>query len=456
MLLSAAACACGSGVGSAQAEELGGITLGENIFVDGVNVSNMRFDDAVAALDEAHAKMSAALNFTVLFDDEEVLINGARLPIAYNTKEVLQSAAALKKYYPQKNTPRAFFCTVSADAEALRAALQTLLSPYNIEPRNASASFDPNAEGRFQYALEQNGRQIDIAPLAAQMKAAIEGGGETCFEAAIQTLYPTYTLAMAKADHALVSEFSTSFKGSVYGKKNRVFNIAKASSLINGITVTPGAEFDMNLTIGDRNAENGWKEAAAIRDATYVQEYGGGVCQVSSTLYNSVLMADLEIVYRQAHSGRLSYVDGGLDATIDSGRIDFTWKNNTDEPLYIFSWVDTKEKRIYVEIYGQPLPGEYDEIQLSSKKVEALSPPSEMKYTVDYTKPAGYSEVFVERKSGSIYQSYATYLKGGEVIKTVPVAKSTYRAYAGETIVGPTPTVAPSTSSTYQYPVISR
>lgn len=433
-LLCVAACACGSGVGSAQAEELSALTLGENIFVDGVNVSNMRFDAAVAALDETHAKMSAALNFTVIIDGEEVLINGARLPIAYNTKEVLQSAAALKKYYPQKNTPRTFSCTVSADAEALRAALQTLLSPYNIAPQNASASFDTNAEGRFQYALEQNGRQIDVVPLAAQMKAAIEGGGETCFEAAIQTLFPTYTLAMAKADHALVSEFSTSFKGSVYGKNNRVFNIEKAASLINGIIVAPGAEFDMNLTIGDRNAENGWKEAAAIRDATYVQEYGGGVCQVSTTLYNAVLMADLSVTERWHHSWPLGYVPIGRDATISTGGPNFKFQNNTAANIVICAYVNEEDKTIHVELYGRKNEAGVT-IKLKSYKVQTLESLGE-DLILDDTLPYNTREVVREERIGSVAETYKEYYDAaGNLVNKVLVVRDKYRSVKGISMV---------------------
>ncbi len=433
-LLCAVACACGSGVGSAQAEEFDPVTLGENIFVDGVDVSNMRFEEACAAIDEAHARSNAALNFTVLIDGEEVLINGAQLPIVYNTKEVLQAAAALKKYYPQKNTPRTFTCTISADAEALQSALQIMLSPYNIAPQNASASFDLNAEGRFQYTLEQNGRQIDVSPLAKQMKVAIEGGGDTRFEATIQTLSPTYTLAMAKADHTLVAEFSTSFKGSVYGKKNRVFNIQKASSLINGVIVVPGAEFDMNLTIGDRNAENGWKEAAAIRDATYVQEYGGGVCQVSTTLYNAVLMADLVVTERWHHSWPLGYVPIGRDATISTGGPNFKFQNNTAVSIVICSYVDEENKTIHVELYGRKNESGIT-IKLKSYKVETLESLGE-DLILDATLPYNTREVVREERIGSVAETYKEYYDAaGNLINKVLVVRDKYRSVKGISMV---------------------
>ena len=343
-----------SGGGNAHTEGLEDTVLGENIYVDGVNVSGMRLSEAREALALAHAAAAAQMNFIVSVAGEEVSVNGASLPILFHTEEVLRSASALKKYYPKKNAPRTFSCAVSVDAEAMRAALHGIFSAYGIPPKNASASFEPSAEGRFVYTSEQSGREIDVAPLAQALKERIEGyhtgltenitlsenQGDAHLEANVITLSPSYTEEMVRADTVALSAFSTSFKGSVYGKKNRVFNIEKAAGLLNGVTVLPGDEFDMNLTLGARNGENGWREATAIRDATYVQEYGGGVCQVSTTLYNAVLMAELEVTERWHHSWPLGYVGIGRDATISTGGPNFKFVNNTAANITVCAYTD--------------------------------------------------------------------------------------------------------------------
>lgn len=143
---------------------------------------------------------------------------------------------------------------------------------------------------------------MDAERLADQLKIAVLAERNASIEPYIDTIPAEYTAEHARADTQLITEFSTSFKSATYGKANRVFNIAKAAELIDGTTIAPGEEFDMNAILGPRNAENGWKEATGIRDAVYVQEYGGGVCQVSSTLYNAVLMADLRVTDRTHHS----------------------------------------------------------------------------------------------------------------------------------------------------------
>ncbi|MEN6471886.1 MAG: VanW family protein [Clostridiaceae bacterium] len=438
-------CACESGRNGAQGEA----TLGENILIDGVNVSNLSVSEARAALSSAHAQARASFSFTVAIGGEQLKINGAQLPISFNEEEALAFAVSLKKHYPAKNAPRAFTCAPSVDAEALRSTLRALLAPYNIAPENASFSFDASVKERFAYAGEREGREIDVAPLAAQIKAAVEGSGarpaeasvlgaaaphEARFEARIVTLSPSYTLEDAKADTAPVSRFQTSFKGSVYGKKNRVFNIKKAVGLINGTVVPPGGEFDMNRTIGDRNAQNGWKEAAAIRDATYVQEYGGGVCQVSTTLYNAVLMADLEVTERWHHSWPLGYVDIGRDATISTGGPNFKFKNNTAASIVICAYVEEDKKLIHVELYGRALENGVS-IKLKSYKVDTLEAPGE-DLVLDATLPFNTREVVREKRVGSVAETYKEYYDAsGRLLKKVLVARDKYRSVKGLTMV---------------------
>lgn len=434
-------CACGNGA-------RGEATLGENILIDGVNVSNLSVSSARSALSAAHADALKRLSFTVAIGGEQLKISGEQLPISFNEEEALAFAAALKKHYPAGNAPRTFSCTPSADAEALRSALSALLSPYNIIPQNASFSFDASIKERFVYAAEREGREIDVTPLAAQIKAVVGGGErpaeasvlgaeaphEARFEARILTLSPSYTLEDAKADTALVSSFQTSFKGSVYGKKNRVFNIKKAVGMLNGTVIPPGGEFDMNRTIGDRNAQNGWKEAAAIRDATYVQEYGGGVCQVSTTLYNAVLMADLEVTERWHHSWPLGYVDIGRDATISTGGPNFKFKNNTAAGIVICAYVEEDKKLIHVELYGRALENGVS-IKLRSYKVDTLETPGE-DFVLDAALPFNTREVVREERVGSVAETYKEYYDAsGGLLKKVLVARDKYRSVKGITMV---------------------
>lgn len=137
-------------------------------------------------------------------------------------------------------------------------------------------------------------------------------------------------------------------------------NLTLACEAINGLVLDPGEEFDFNTVVGKRTAEKGYRYAPAYSDGKTVQDIGGGVCQVSSTLYYCTLIADLEIVNRKPHSYVSSYMPAGMDATVNWGGPDFTFRNNTNYPIRIEMWVadgyvhckliGTDEKDYYIEM----------------------------------------------------------------------------------------------------------
>jgi vancomycin resistance protein YoaR len=226
---------------------------------------------------------------------------------------------------------------------------------------------------------------------------------------------------------------------SPYNRSSRVANIIKAVDIINGYLLLPDSVFSANTVIGPRTYDLGWQPAPAIVRGGSEDQAGGGVCQVSTTLYNAVLKAGLEIVDRRGHSIKLSYVAGGMDATINTGTIDFVFRNNTGSNAYIFCWVDSIGMEVHFEIYREAFPDTYDEIRLTSEKVETLYPSGDVLVTVDTGKPSGYREVVQKRRNGSVYKSYRHYYKDGkEVGKPELIATTKYKAYSGEIIVGRT------------------
>lgn len=144
------------------------------------------------------------------------------------------------------------------------------------------------------------------------------------------------------------------------GDKNRNNNLTLACAALNGLVLEPGETFDYNKALGKRTAENGYKAAAAYSGGLTVQELGGGICQVSSTLYYCTLIADLEIVDRSPHSYVSSYMPMGMDATVSWGGPEFKFKNSTDYPIRIEAEVSggyvkvkligTDEKDYYVKM----------------------------------------------------------------------------------------------------------
>ncbi len=441
----------------------------DGVILDHVPVGGMTIEEARAAVEQAQRERQDAISFQLTYNSKNYPVDASAFAFTYDTEAVLEEAFSLartgtlkelqaelidvsanKRYYrtvptPDKTAVEDFVASLAKefDTPAVDAHFRVLIDKSSVtEDEKKTSDYVLSAaatrpEQRFRYEPEQDGLRVDQASLAQALLSMAQSGSYEDMNIPVEAIKAKVTLADIQEQVVLRGSSYTSFNKSPYNRGTRVFNIKKAVGLINGTVLQPGEVFSTNDTLGHRTYGGGWKPAPAIVQGRSEDQAGGGVCQVSTTMYLSVLKSDLEIVYRQGHSGRLTYVDGGLDATIDSGRIDFEWKNNTNAPIYLFSWVDDSDKTVHFEIYGAPFPEEYDEIRLSSKRIEGVSPSGSMKYIVDPTKPAGYKEVYVARKSGSIWQSYATYLKDGVEVKTVSVAKTKYRAYAGETIVGP-------------------
>lgn len=440
----------------------------DGVVIDSVAVGGMTTEQARAAVEQAQRKREGDIVFYLIYGGRKYPANASVFAFTYDTEAVLAEAFSLartgtlaeleaelsdisanKRHFntavvPDKQEVEAFAASLAKeiDTPAIDAQFRVLIdnSAVTKEEKKTSvyvlAAAATTPEQRFRYEPEQDGVRVDQETLTESLLLMAQSGKYEDIEIPVEPVKANVTLTDIRQQVVLRASSYTSFNKSPYNRNTRVFNIKKAVGLINGTVIQPGEVFSTNDTLGYRTYGSGWKPAPAIVQGRTEDQAGGGVCQVSTTMYLSVLKSDLEVVYRQGHSGRLSYVDGGLDATIDSGRIDFTWKNNTGAPIYVFCWVDDSDKTVHFEIYGAPFPEEYDEIRLSSEHVGGISPSGSMKYTLDPSKPAGYKKVFVERKSGSIWQSYATYLKDGVEVKTIPVAKTKYKAYAGETIIG--------------------
>lgn len=178
---------------------------------------------------------------------------------------------------------------------------------------------------------------------------------------------------------------------------NRTTNLRLAANKINGTVLMPGETFSYNTIVGERTIAAGYRNAAIYENGQVVDGLGGGICQVSTTLYNSVLKTDLEVVERTNHMFLATYAPGGLDATVAYGSLDFKFKNNRNYPIKIIAGVENGY--CTVQILGLRTDEDYD-IQLSSKKIGALT-----------------------------YQAFKNYYKNGQFIKSEWVSTDQYRSH---------------------------
>ena len=203
-----------------------------------------------------------------------------------------------------------------------------LSSIYNtLHTSVADAYYDAEAH---EIVEEQIGYGFDLA--TANQKIAMAGDGEV-IRIALEEVQPEET--KAHLEEIYFADVLSSFSTSGLGGYNRVNNITLACEALNGTVLAPGEVFSYNQTVGQRTKERGFLEAGAYVSGKSVSEVGGGICQVSSTLYYCTLMANLEIVSRTNHMFTVAYVDLGMDATVSWPNPDFQFKNNTEYPIRI-------------------------------------------------------------------------------------------------------------------------
>jgi len=206
------------------------------------------------------------------------------------------------------------------------------------------------------------------------------------------------------------------------GNTNRASNIALAAKTINGTILLPGEEFSYNKIIGNTTKEKGYKLGGAYVGGKVVQAYGGGVCQVSTTIYNAVLYANLEIIERHNHSYSVAYVPAGRDATVSYGGKDFKFKNSRTYPIRIDA--NAKNGVISVTITGIKEEKEYD-IELTSTVLSTT--PCETTYEKVSTLNEGQEKVIQKGHSGQTSVAYKIVKYNGQVISKTVLSKDTYK-----------------------------
>lgn len=212
--------------------------------------------------------------------------------------------------------------------------------------------------------------------------------------------------------------FTTRYDAS---NKNRSNNISLASEKIDGTVIMPGEIFSYNQTVGKRTIDAGFKEAGAYAGGKVIQEVGGGICQVSSTLYNAVLYANLEIVDRSNHYFQTSYVDAGRDATVSWGTVDFKFRNNRQYPIKIEAV--SKNGVTKISIKGIKEEKEY-EVIIHSEITSIIQ--KTVKYEEDSSLDSSVEEVEQEGHNGCTSKTYKTLKLNGATVSTEEISTDYY------------------------------
>lgn len=240
---------------------------------------------------------------------------------------------------------------------------------WDMPPVNGDiVSFDASS-GEFVFGGTVDGYRINAEETASKLLTAVRDGS---FNAEI----PASGEKLAASSASIRDQYKTigSFTTNTTSNSIRNQNVKLAAQAVNGTVLKPGEEFSFNEVVGQRTAEKGYGAAAAYNGGEVVQEVGGGVCQVSSTLYNAVFRSGLTTTYRRSHTFAPNYVRPGSDATVSWGGPDYRFVNSSKHAIGIRAWY--KDQTCTVQLYGIPVLPEGESWDLVTEKVEDLPVPA--------------------------------------------------------------------------------
>ena len=377
-------------------EAADGRTIASGVYIGDVNVSNMAVTAAQEAIDSYIQKGRESDITLDAGDGRNIVIKGSDLGLYWDNKEVVEDAYALghkgnivKRYKALKDLERnnyRFDLKVGIDDEAVRNLVLDRCSVFNQEKKNYSLA--KTSEG-FVVTQGQTGYVVDTEASVAAIKDYIQNGWNA-ENATIALVIKEDAPLGAGEDLSKVKDvlgtFTTSYKTS---GASRSANVANGCSLIDGTTLYPGEEFSVLDAITPFTEANGYFPAGSYLNGIVVESIGGGICQVSTTLYNAVLLAELDVTERHNHSMIVNYVKPSADAAIaESGGKNFKFVNSTEYPIYI-EGKTTPDKQITFTIYGVETRDPGHKVTFESEVLETI-PASEDSYVTTATEGIGY------------------------------------------------------------------
>lgn len=413
------------------------------VFVDGIHVGGMTVEEAQAVLVGPQSAQENLFSVGVAIGNKTWTFDNSNVPATRDVGNVLQQAYAVGRtnttatlgtqitpFRERLNTVMALResgvnlnAKAAYDRERVRTLVDEIVNAVNRPPQDAALRSIDIATHTLLFTDEQVGVAVDGEELYRKVTASLdrwEKGTVITVEPVLTQ--PKVTKAQLTANFQRISAYTTD----TTKDGNRNNNINLACQAITSTVLMPGETFSFNQATGQRTIEKGYREAGAISAGQSIDEVGGGICQVSSTLFNAVARADLEIVSRSPHAWPVTYVNKGEDATVNWPNLDFQFRNNKSTPVYIVAYY--QNRKCSAEIWGFPL-GENVTIDLRSKVVKTIEPPLDVRYVINPNMAPGTSKETIKSRTGYVVDTYKVWYQNGTEVKREKFHTSTYKAY---------------------------
>ena len=334
-----------------------------------------------------------------------------------NAKSLIADALANNKF------------SLELSLEEVLPAAPSLNEIYNRFYTDAKDAAFELKDGEINYIDEQIGVHFEKSAVEEALNSA--NNGVITLPVTVTEPEVTVNALKAKMFRDQLATYSSRYNEGVRGRSH---NVKLASSYINGTIMLPGDVFSYNDVVGPRTIARGFKEANVYVGSEVETGVGGGICQVSSTLFNTVVMSGLNIVTRTSHSLPVSYVPAGRDATVSYGSIDFKFSNPYDMPVKIVSSASGGVNT--VTIYGT---NDNPSRKISFETELTRTIPYTVKQTEDATLPNGTVKVETKGANGAAYNTYKVITENGAVVSRSLLTKSTYNATQQKELIGTMP-----------------
>ncbi len=369
------------------------------IYVEDMSLEGMTATEAKEMIDEYVTGLCGKSLTLIAVNGNEIHITPVDIGFHWSNKNIVDEAAQLgqsgnivqryKAFKDLQHTNQVYVLEFGVDQELVKHVLVDQCAVYNQEAKDATLS---RVDDAFVINPGVAGSIVDEAAstelLCNYITTTWSREDDTLELVIVEDSPRGSDEELAKVQNILGS-FTTSFSTS---GSSRSANVRNGCALINGITLYPGDEFSTYSAVSPFSEANGYYMAGSYVNGQVVDSLGGGICQVSTTLYNAVLLSELEVTERHNHSMIVSYVDPSADAAIaESSGKDFKFKNNTEAPIYIEGYT-TDNKQIVFNIYGLETRSAGRVVSFKSEVISQTYPDTEVIYT-DPALPVGVVNV---------------------------------------------------------------
>jgi len=408
------------------------------IYIHGIPVGGLNATEAEAILMENFQPSLESQTIKFSLNDEIVAeFTFAQFGAHYDFSNLVQEAM---DYSQLRNLPRKvgrmIGLTYKIDTPAqlkitpqrVEGVFSGLSRQIDVMPQNASFAMK---DGNIVVSTEVIGRGIDMQALALATEEVLRSLESGTIVLTLYDILPEYTAADFEFTVSVLGSFRTKYTGD--DTDPRVYNVRLASDRINNQVLYPGETFSAGALIAAHKPNSGYKSAIVLVRGEPVEDIGGGVCQVVTTLYNAVLVAELPVTQRHSHSAPVSYVESGFDATVAGDYYDLKFKNDSEHPILVVSQMRNGELIITIHGYETRPPGR--SISFSTNRVK-VTPPEPYREIVDTSVPFGERYVLLESQLGLHVELLKQVYMDGKEVEVVKINTSIYKPLQGVIAIG--------------------